>query len=79
MEAAREMARRIKRQQERALAERRKAIKELGIVSIIFLVIGSTVATAGYATDNVYGALFGGVVMLAGMVFGILWAVSDDR
>lgn len=76
MDTARGMARRIKRQQENA---RKKAIRETGLIGILFLVVGSIVVTAGYATDNPYGAAFGGVVMLAGAVFGILWAVSDDR
>ena len=79
MEAAREIARRIRREQEKAVAEQRKTIKALGIASIVFLVIGSVVVTTGYGIDNVYVSLFGGVAMLAGMVCGILWAVSDDR
>lgn len=76
---AREMARRIQREQERFKAERKKATKELGFVGLFFLVCGSIVATLGVSTDNVHGLILGGVVMLAGVVFGILWAVSDDH
>lgn len=77
MAAAREMARRIKREQERVQREYDRTTHEMGLTALSFLILGALGATLGIAGDSAYALIVGGVSMAVGGTFGIVWAIRD--
>lgn len=77
MGEARDLARRIMREQEKMDAERKKDIRNLGLMAVTFIVAGSLMATAGLATGYIALTIPGGLMVLFGLTCGVFWAVTD--
>jgi hypothetical protein len=76
MGEAREMARKIRRQQEELDIKLEKQRKLLGEWAVTLIAMGAVIASCGLAFDQTGIIIVGSILMVFGAVSGIFWAVN---
>lgn len=77
MGEAREMARRILREQEKKNESNAHRKMILGRWAGTLFILGAVIATAGLGFDQTGVIIVGSILMVIGATLGILWAVTE--